>query len=169
MTDQVEAGDGEPVLTLQQVIRGRMDERGWSYSDLARRSGDRLNRNRWQQFGTGRRLTRFPEPANIVLMAEVLEVDVTTVLHAVAQSLGINARRRGPDLAHLLPAGTDRLSDRTRDAILAIVRATVADTLERGDEEDSEEAPSNERSLGWAKDAAPSRRTATRPATDRQG
>lgn len=118
------------MLTLQQLIRTRMDERGWSYADLAHRAGDELTRSRWQQLGTGVRMRAFPEPHTIALIAHVLEVDVTTVVLACAEALGLDAHLRGPDLAQLLPAGTERLPERMRDAILAVIRAAVAQTFE---------------------------------------
>lgn len=161
LTDQAETGDGDPVLTLQQLVRARMDDRGWSYSDLARRSGDRLTRGRWQQLGTGVRMKSFPEPDNLVAMADALEVDVTSVLISCAQSLGIDARRRGPDLAVLLPAGTDRLSPRMRDGILTIVRAAVADTLDADARADENRAQAADVSLEWSMDDAPSSRRNT--------
>lgn len=107
-----------------------MDECGWSYADLAHRAGDELTRSRWQQLGTGVRMRAFPEPHTIALIARVLEVDVTSVVLACAEALGLDARLRGPDLVQLLPAGTERLSERMRDAILAVIRAAVAQTFE---------------------------------------
>ena len=57
---------GGGVQTLQALIRTRMDAKGWSYADLAHRSGDELTRGRWQQLGSGiRRLKAFPEPSSI--------------------------------------------------------------------------------------------------------
>lgn len=162
MTDQDTTGDGDSVLTLQQLVRARMDDRGWSYSDLARRSGDRLTRGRWQQLGTGVRMKSFPEPDNLVAMADALEVDVTSVLIACAQTLGIDARRRGPDLAVLLPAGTDRLSERMRDGILTIIRAAVADSLDADARAEEGPASPPDTSLDWSMDDAPSSRRNTR-------
>jgi hypothetical protein len=153
-------GGVEDVLTLQQLIRARMDERGWTYADLERRSEERLTKGRWQQLGSGARQKSFPEPASVRIMADVLEVDVTTVILSAAQSLGLDARRRGPDLAQLLPTGTDRLSERMRDAILTIIRAAVAETLSRADEDDEQVGRSGggDLTLEWAKADAPSRR-----------
>jgi hypothetical protein len=157
LTEQDLTTDGDHVLTLQALIRARMDERGWSYAELERRSAGALTKGRWQQLGTGVRMANFPEPTNLRTMADVLEVEVTTVLLAAAQTLGIDARRRGPDLAQLLPAGTDRLSERMRDAILTIIRAAVADTLA-----DESDPPDNglgaHQTLSWRKVDAPSRR-----------
>lgn len=159
LTDQHLTSNGEPVVTLHDLIRARIEERGWNYADLARRSGNRLTRSRWQQIGTGVRLRSFPEPASIEAMAAALEVDVTTVLLATAQSIGLDARRGGPTLAHLLPAGTDRLSDQMRDAILTLIRAAVADTL-KGDEgdDDPDFRPELTTPLGWRKSPTSHRR-----------
>lgn len=164
MTDQDLTGDGEPVLTLQALIRARMDERGWSYADLERRSDGALTKGRWQQLGSGTRMAQFPEPSNLQTMADVLEVEVTTVILCAAQTLGLDARRRGPDLAQLLPAGTDRLSERMRDAILTVIRAAVADTLTETDENDPAVLPGQ--TLEWRKTDAPSRRNNPGRATD---
>lgn len=119
------------MLTLQELIRARMDERGWSYSDLARRAGPTvgLTKGRWQQLGTGRRMTEFPEPATLQHIADVLEVDVTTVLLATGRTLGLPVRVRGSNFGNLLPAGVDQLTERIRDGLLTIIRATVAERL----------------------------------------
>lgn len=134
MTDNHLTGDGEPVITLQQLIRARMDERGWSYGDLETRSDGRLTKGRWQQLGSGTRLRSFPEPHSMQVMADVLEVDITSILLAAAQSLGLDARRRGSELAQLLPAGTDLLSPQMRDIVLSLIRALVAERLANSDD-----------------------------------
>jgi hypothetical protein len=76
-----------------------------------------------------------------------------------AASLGLDARWRGPMLAQLLPAGTDRLSDRMRDAILAIVRAAVAESWQR--EADEPGHPGADLTLEWPKTDETSRRAQT--------
>jgi hypothetical protein len=150
---------GGPVLTLHQLIRDRMAERGWSYTDLERRSDHALTRGRWQQLGSGLRQKKFPDPASLTVIARVLEVDITTVVLATAQALGLDARREGSDLAHLLPAETDRLSERMRDAILTLIRAAVADTT-AGNGVDGPAGPDGlpGLTLEWPKKSAPSRR-----------
>ena len=122
-------GDDEAPLTLHQLIRSRMQDRGWSYTDLALRSGQVLTRGRWQQLGSGVRQKNFPDPSSLLVIAQVLEVDITAVVLAAAQALGLDAHSQGSDLAHLLPPRIDRLSARKRDAILNLIRAAVADTL----------------------------------------
>jgi hypothetical protein len=134
LTEQRLTSDGDKVLPLQNLIRLRMDERGWSYAQLAHRSQGRLTKSRWQQLGTMTRMKEFPELQTVKLMADVLEVDETTIVLSAAASLGIDARLRGPMLAQLLPAGTDLLSDRMRDAILGVIRAAVAEAATRAGE-----------------------------------
>ncbi len=155
MTEQDSPGIGEPIPTLAQLISARMRERGWSYTDLARASGGELTRGRWQQLGSGVPQRKFPEPASLLVIARVLEIDITAVVFAAAQSLGLNMTRPGSGLSHLLPAGTDKLAPRMRDAILALIRAAVSDTTDGRAEPDLDDASGLV--LEWPKSAAPSR------------
>jgi hypothetical protein len=157
LTDQRLTGDGDMVLPLHALIRLRMDERGWSYGQLAHRSHGRLTKSRWQQLGTAVRMKEFPELATVKLLSDVLEVDETTIVLSVASSLGLNARfRGGPMLAQLLPAGTDLLEDRMRDAILGIIRAAVAEAVARVDaaEEAGHAAHAESETYEWARSAS---------------
>jgi transcriptional regulator with XRE-family HTH domain len=133
-----------------------MEERGWSYADLARRSGHALTRGRWQQLGSGAPSKKFPDPASLSAIAQVLEVDITAVVLAAARAVGLDARLEGSSLANYLPAGTSDLSDRMRDAILQLIRAAVTDTVAVHDGADV--AGENAMTLEWPKSAAPSRR-----------
>ena len=151
-------------LTLHQLIRARMDAQGWSYSDLERQSDRALSRGRWQQLGSGVPQKKFPDPASLLVIARVLEVDITTVVLAAAQAVGLAVTPAGGDLAHLLPPGTDRITHRMRDAILMMIRAAVAESTdhEPGRFPDHTGAPS----LEWPKSAAPSRHHRNGPAGD---
>jgi hypothetical protein len=112
---------------LHELIRAGMRERGWSYSDLERASGRALTRGRWQQLGSGVPQRKFPDPGSLTVIAQVLEVDITTVVLAAARSLGLDVERRGTNRAHLLPVQTDRISERMRDAIVTLIRSAVAE------------------------------------------
>jgi hypothetical protein len=148
-------GDGEKVLPLHELIRARMEDRGWSYGQLEHRSKGALSKGRWQQLGTQVRMKNFPEPDTLRVLARVLEVDETTILLSVGESLGLDVTRRGPMLAQLLPAGTDQLSERFRDAILALIRAAVAESWARGGEEPGQAGVATNVTLEWSKtDAA---------------
>ena len=117
----------DPGPGLHELIRARMHERGWSYSDLERASDRALTRGRWQQLGSGVPQRKFPEPGSLTVIAAVLEVDITVVVLAAARSLGLDVDRRGTNLAHLLPVQADRISERMRDAILTLIRSAVAE------------------------------------------
>jgi hypothetical protein len=153
--DERPAND-DSALSLHDLIRGCMKERGWSYSDLERASDRALTRGRWQQLGSGVQQRKFPDPSSLTVIANVLEVDITTVVLAAARSVGLDVRSRGADLAHLLPALTERLSERMRDAILTLVRAAVAET--RGDDAGDATQPGalHGLRLEWRKSTSPS-------------
>lgn len=156
LTDEDAAGDGGEVLTLQALIRARMDERGWNYNDLERLSGGRRTRGRWQQLGSGTRLSKFPDPETLMIVADVLQVDVTAVVLSAACSVGLPVRARGPDLAQLLPAGTDRLSARMRDSLLTMIRAAVAETLDQDTDREQDlslEWPKAQHPQNWVRNA----------------
>ena len=148
------------VLPLDALIRSRMEDRGWSYSDLARRSGQALTRGRWQQLGSGLQQRKFPDPSSLTVIADALEIDITTVVLGAARTLGLNVRPNGAGMSQLLPDQTERLSPRMRDAVLAVIRAAVADTL-RGD--DAVDLARLDALVGlrleWPKDSAPSQQS----------
>ena len=133
MSEDEPRPDNESGVSLHDLIRACMTERGWSYSDLERASGRALTRGRWQQLGSGVQQRKFPDPSSLTVISEVLEVDITTVVLAAARTVGLDVRTHGTDLAHLLPALTERLSERMRHAILTLVRAAVTET--RSEEE----------------------------------
>lgn len=149
------SGANEPSLTLHQLIRDRMVRYGWSYSELERRSGRALSRGRWQQLGSGATQRKFPDPASLSVIAEVLDVDITTVVLAAARAVGLDTRPPSSDLAGLLPPGTDTLSERMRDAILALIHGAIAEVQVDGGAPASGDAGLL---LEWPKAVAPSRR-----------
>ncbi|MFC4943220.1 hypothetical protein [Pseudonocardia sp. GCM10023141] len=156
--------DGAPSPTLHQLIRSHMEAHGWSYSDLERRSARALSRGRWQQLGSGVPQKKFPDPTSLIVIAQVLDVDITTVVLAAAQAVGLDARPRDSGLARLLPPGTDQLSGRMQDALLTLIRAAVAEAQPGQDAPEPNEA--NGMLLEWPKSAAPSHRHRNGPADD---
>ncbi|GAA3221249.1 hypothetical protein GCM10017691_06150 [Pseudonocardia petroleophila] len=152
-------------VTLSALIRSRMVEHGWSYTDLENRSGHALTRGRWQQLGSGTPQKRFPDPASLSVIATVLDVDVTTVVLAAARAVGLDVRTQGSALAALLPEGTERLPDVMRDAILTLIRAAVADVAQDGP---AAAARRPDAVVDWPKSAAPSRRRHDGPTDERR-
>jgi hypothetical protein len=138
--------------TLRQLIRSRMAEREWSYADLERESGRALSRGRWQQLGSAEAQHKFPNPESLKIIAQVLQIDVTSIVLAAARAAGLPVPAQSSEFASLLPAGTERLSEPVRDAILGVIRAAVAETVA---------VPVRGRAGGvtleWPKESAPSR------------
>ena len=168
MSEDEPPANNHSAMPLHALIRAAMAERGWSYSDLERASGRALTRGRWQQLGSGVVQRKFPDPSSLSVISEVLEVDITTVVLAAARSVGLDVRTRGTDLAHLLPALTERLSGRMRDAILTLVRAAVSETR-RDEGEGTVPDTLQGLRLEWPRSASPSEMERGRSGHSRPG
>lgn len=122
MSDPV--GEVEPSLTLHQLIRERerMEERGLVLHrhGAAVMPGSQSRAVAAARFGCS--AEEVPDPASLVVIARALELDLATVVLAAGLGLGLEVRPRRSGLGRLLPTGTERLSERTRAAILALIR-----------------------------------------------
>jgi transcriptional regulator with XRE-family HTH domain len=146
MTAQAEAGDrGDPgdgpanlaaaadraVNPLQRLIQGRLSERGWSYGDVARRGG--LPRSTVYTLATTRNLVRPPRPATIDGLAKGLDLPVSAVRAAAAESTGMHYYDEaaqgsargvpGDQERDLLIASIDELSAEDRRHVAALVES----------------------------------------------
>jgi transcriptional regulator with XRE-family HTH domain len=114
---------------LQQLIHERLRERGWSYGEVARRGG--LPRSTVYTLATTRNLTRPPRPATIDGLAKGLDVPVSAVRAAAAESTGLHyydevpAEREHPSdqERELLIASIDELSPDDRRHVAALVES----------------------------------------------
>jgi len=97
---------------LQRLIQDRLRERGWSYGDVARRGG--LPRSTIYTLATTRNLGRPPRPATIDALAKGLDVPVSAVRTAAAESTGLHYYDD-------VPAGPDEPADRERDLLIASI------------------------------------------------
>jgi transcriptional regulator with XRE-family HTH domain len=103
----------EPALNpLQRLIQGRLRERGWSYGDAARRGG--LPRSTLYTLATTRNLARPPRPATIDALAKGLDVPVSAVRAAAAESTGLHYYGQAP-------AGPEAPGDRERELLIASI------------------------------------------------
>ena len=128
--DVAAASEGA-VNPLQRLIVGRLRERGWSYGEVARRGG--LPRSTVYTLATTRNLVRPPRPATIDGLARGLEVPVSTVRAAAAESTGLHyydepaagAGRggAGDQERELLIASIDELSAEDRRHVAALVES----------------------------------------------
>ena len=140
------AGDGEPkspgartedaavqpeqaVNPLQRLIQQRLREQNWSYGQVARRGG--LPRSTVYTLAITRNLARPPRPATIDALARALDVPVSAVRAAAAESTGLHyydeqsfgQRRDGEQERDLLIASIDELSPEDRQHVAALVES----------------------------------------------
>jgi transcriptional regulator with XRE-family HTH domain len=97
---------------LQRLIRQRLRERGWSYGEVARRGG--LPRSTVYTLATTRNLGRPPRPATIDALAKGLDVPVSAVRAAAAESTGLHYYDE-------MPGGRDEPADRERELLIASI------------------------------------------------
>jgi transcriptional regulator with XRE-family HTH domain len=127
----VAAAPTQAVNPLQRLIAARLQERGWSYGEVARRSG--LPRSTIYTLATTRNLVRPPRPATINGLASGLDVPVSAVRAAAAESTGMHyydeprAESGGGDPGdqerELLIASIDELSAEDRRHVAALVES----------------------------------------------
>jgi transcriptional regulator with XRE-family HTH domain len=123
------AAAGPDINPLQRLIRQRLGERGWSYGQVARRGG--LPRSTVYTLATTRNLARPPRPATIDALARGLDVPVSVVRAAAAESTGLHyydgTPTRRPDAAsrerELLIASIDELTPEDRRHVAALVES----------------------------------------------
>ena len=120
----------EPALNpLQRLIQQRLRERGWSYGAVARRGG--LPRSTIYTLATTRNLARPPRPATIDALAKGLDVPVSAVRTAAAESTGLHyydepsASRQDPGDRdkELLIASIDELTPEDLRHVAALVES----------------------------------------------
>jgi transcriptional regulator with XRE-family HTH domain len=120
----------EPVLNpLQRLIQQRLRERGWSYGEVAKRGG--LPRSTVYTLAITRNLTRPPRPATIDALAKGLDVPVSAVRSAAAESTGLHyyddipsgPQQPGDQERELLIASIDELTPEDRRHVAALVES----------------------------------------------
>ncbi|MGO9780972.1 MAG: helix-turn-helix domain-containing protein [Streptosporangiaceae bacterium] len=114
---------------LQRLIRQRLRERDWSYGEVARRG--ELPRSTVYTLATTRNLARPPRPATLDALAKGLDVPVSAVRAAAAESTGLHYyddARTGPEHSgdperDLLIASIDELTAEDRRHVAALVES----------------------------------------------
>jgi transcriptional regulator with XRE-family HTH domain len=97
---------------LQRLIHQRLRERGWSYGEVARRGG--LPRSTVYTLATTRNLARPPRPATLDGLAKGLDVPVSAVRAAAAESTGLHYYDE-------VPAGRGHAGDPERELLIASI------------------------------------------------
>ena len=117
------------VNPLQRLIQERLRERKLSYGDVARRGG--LPRSTVYTLATTLNLVRPPRPATIDALAKGLDVPVSAVRAAAAESTGLHYYDEAPPgqppsgdpERELLIASIDELSPEARRHVAALVES----------------------------------------------
>jgi hypothetical protein len=112
--------DGNP---LQRLIRQRLDERDWSYGDVARRGG--LPRSTVYTLATTRNLARPPRPVTLNGLAWGLDLPVSVVRSAAAASTGLHYYDDEP--AGPGPESDPDAGDPERELLIASIDELTAD------------------------------------------
>ncbi|MGW7823488.1 helix-turn-helix domain-containing protein [Streptomyces puniciscabiei] len=121
---------------LQQLIRERLDRKGWSYGDVARRGG--VPRSTVHHLATTDRVVRMPQATTLEGLAKGLELPLDTVRRAAAEACGIHVygSPAGPDAdgaaapaadpeVDLLIASVQQLSAEDRRHVAALVESLL--------------------------------------------
>jgi transcriptional regulator with XRE-family HTH domain len=113
---------------LQRLIQQRLREGKLSYGDVARRGG--LPRSTVYTLATTRNLVRPPRPATIDALAKGLDVPVSVVRAAAAESTGLHyydeappGHQPGDQERDLLIASIDELTPEDRRHVAALVES----------------------------------------------
>ncbi|MGP7999165.1 MAG: helix-turn-helix domain-containing protein [Streptosporangiaceae bacterium] len=114
---------------LQRLIQDRLHERGWSYGEVARRGG--LPRSTVYTLATTRNLARPPRPATLDGLAKGLDVPVSVIRAAAAESTGLHyyddapggPEQPGDPERELLIASIDELTPEDRRHVAALVES----------------------------------------------
>ncbi|MGW1877486.1 helix-turn-helix transcriptional regulator [Streptomyces sp. NPDC001975] len=118
---------------LQQLIREHLDRKGWSYGDVARRSG--IPRSTVHHLATTERVVRMPQTTTLEGLAKGLELPLESVRRAAAEACGIhvydtspgagaNGGAADPEVA-LLIASVQKLSADDRRHVTALVESLL--------------------------------------------
>jgi len=124
-----DAGLEHALNPLQRLIQQRLRERGWSYGEVSRRGG--LPRSTVYTLATTRNLARPPRPATIDALARGLDVPVSAVRAAAAESTGLHyydeisagPEDPGNQERELLIASIDELTPEDRRHVAALVES----------------------------------------------
>jgi len=116
--DSLAAAPEQALNPLQALIQQRLRERGWSYGDVARRGG--VPRSTVYTLAITRNLARPPRPATLDGLAKGLDLPVSAVRAAAAQSTGLHYYDE-------VPAEPPRPGDRDRELLIASIDELTPD------------------------------------------
>ena len=104
----------QPINPLRRLIHRRMRERNWSYGEVARRGG--LPRSTVYTLAMTQNLARPPRPSTLNALAKGLDVPVSAVRAAAAESTGMHYYDEVP-----VPADQEEPADPDRELLIASI------------------------------------------------
>ncbi|MEV0962164.1 helix-turn-helix transcriptional regulator [Streptomyces sp. NPDC049910] len=117
---------------LRELVKSRLEQRGWSYGDVARRGG--VPRSTVHHLATAERVTRMPQQATLEGLARGLELPLEAVRRAAAEACGIHlyfeeppGATADPEVATLI-ASVRRLTPDDRRHVTALVESLLRNT-----------------------------------------
>ncbi|MFI8179163.1 helix-turn-helix domain-containing protein [Actinacidiphila glaucinigra] len=117
------------VNALQELIKRRLEQRGWSYGEVARRGG--VPRSTVHHLATTARVARMPQQSTLEGLSRGLELPLETVRRAAAEACGIHlyvedgtGTTPDPEVATLI-ASVQQLSEADRRHVTALVESLL--------------------------------------------
>lgn len=110
----------QPINPLRRLIHRRMRERNWSYGDVARRG--ELPRSTVYTLAMTQNLARPPRPSTLNALAKGLDVPVSAVRAAAAESTGMHYYDDVP-----VPADQEERADPDRELLIASIDELTPD------------------------------------------
>ncbi|MGW2559088.1 helix-turn-helix domain-containing protein [Streptomyces sp. NPDC001514] len=114
---------------LQELVKSRLEQQGWSYGDVARRGG--IPRSTVHHLATVERVTRMPQQTTLEGLARGLELPLDSVRRAAAEACGIHLyfeepadTTADPEVATLI-ASVQRLSVTDRRHVTALIESLL--------------------------------------------
>lgn len=123
----VDGSDAGDVHTISELIRSQMAVTGRSFRELEKASGHRVKYQTFQGLASAHPKSWPKNVETIRGIAQALDVDEMSVVIGFAKSLGVNVSGASA-LVQQLPAGTESIPVRTRNALVSLIQAISIDS-----------------------------------------
>lgn len=117
------------VNALQELMKHRLEQKGWSYSEVARRGG--IPRSTVHHLATCESVAQMPQQATLEGLARGMELPLDAVRRAAARACGIHVYFEGETDAQTDPevdvliASVQKLSAADRQHVAALVESLL--------------------------------------------
>ncbi|MEU1181372.1 helix-turn-helix transcriptional regulator [Streptomyces sp. NPDC005820] len=113
---------------LQEMIRHKLDQNGWSYNDVARRGG--ISRSTVHHLATSERLAQMPQRTTLEGLAKGLGIPVVAVKRAAADAAGVHLYfEDAPEITdpevEILIASVQKLNPKDRRHVAVLVESLL--------------------------------------------